>query len=111
MGRLRNSIILTGHLGSDVSVHTFDNGTKRCEFTLATKEKWKSKDGASKEETQWHNMVAWGKTAELCQQFLVKGQQVNIEGCLKYKESEVGGKVVKFAEIVINEFIPYPKKV
>lgn len=107
MGKLRNSVILTGHLGKDVNIHTFESGKKKAEVTLATKERWKGKDGQDKEETQWHNLVAWGTTAELMKKHLKKGQRVNIEGRLTYRNfTDKDGIQRTIAEVVINEFIP-----
>lgn len=73
-----NKVILIGNLGSDPEV-SFHGERAMCKFSLATNERW-TKNGEKKEKTTWHRVVAWGKVAELCGEYLSKGRQVYIEG-------------------------------
>jgi single-strand DNA-binding protein len=86
-----NKVFLIGHLGQDPEVKTLPNGTVLCKFTLATSEKFKSKDGQQQEKTQWHRVNAWGKTGELAGQYLKKGSAVLIEGKIEYGSYEKDG--------------------
>ncbi len=81
-----NKVILVGRLGKDPEVRTTGNGNSVASFSIATNEKWTGKSGQAEERTEWHNIVAWGKLAELCGQYLQKGGQVYIEGRLQTRE-------------------------
>jgi len=81
-GRGVNKVILIGNLGGDPELRTTPSGTSVATFTLATNEAWTDRDGAKQERTEWHRIVAWGKLAEICGQYLSKGRQVYIEGRL-----------------------------
>ena len=63
MRAIKNSVQLIGNLGRDVEIVTFDSGSKKATFTMATTEIFTNKNGEKSEDTQWHNIVAWGKTA------------------------------------------------
>lgn len=78
-----NKIILIGRLGADPEYTVFDNGSKRVLFGLATNDYYKNKDGKVVSETDWHNIIAWGKMADIVKD-LKKGYQVYIEGKIKY---------------------------
>ena len=82
-GRGVNKVILIGNLGSDPELRTTPSGTSVATFTLATNRSWTDRDGAKREETEWHRIVAWAKLAEICGQYLSKGRQVYIEGRLQ----------------------------
>ena len=75
-----NKVILIGGLGKDPELKYTPNGAAVCTFSLATNEQWTDKNGEKKEETQWHNIVVWGKQAESCNQYLSKGKKAYIEG-------------------------------
>jgi single-strand DNA-binding protein len=83
-----NKVILVGRLGKDPEVRTTGNGTPVASFSIATNEKWTGKSGAAEEKTEWHNIVAWARLAELCRDYLTKGSQVYIEGRLQTREYE-----------------------
>ncbi len=80
MNTLRNKVSLIGRLGAQPEVVTFDSGRTLARFSLATNENYKNKEGEWQENTQWHSITAWGKTAELVAKFLNKGQEVLVEG-------------------------------
>ncbi len=85
MSNMRNKVQLIGHLGMDPEVKTFDNG-QMVRISVATSEKYRNKNGESVEETQWHNVIAWGKTAEIMEKYLKKGQEVVINGKLETRQ-------------------------
>ena len=78
-----NKAQLIGHLGCDVELRYTQSGTPVANFRVATNEYWNDKNGERKERTEWHRIVAWGKVAELCGEYLSKGRQVYIEGSLR----------------------------
>ena len=71
-----NKVILVGHLGSDPEIRYTPSGTPVGNFRVATTERWMSKSGERGERTEWHRIVVWGKLAEICAEYLVKGKQV-----------------------------------
>jgi len=83
-----NKVILVGNLGSDPTVRFAANGTAVANFNIATTERFNNKAGEREERTEWHRVVAWGRLAEICQQYLKKGKQVYIEGRLQTRQWE-----------------------
>ena len=83
-----NKAILIGNLGRDPELKYTQNGQAVANFTLATSENWTDKNGERVERTEWHRIVAWGKTGELCAQYLAKGRTVYIEGRIQTREWE-----------------------
>jgi single-strand DNA-binding protein len=83
-----NKVILIGNLGRDPELRYTQNGQAVVNFTLATNEKWTNKSGDREERTEWHRIVVWGKQAETCNEYLVKGRQVYVEGRLQTRDWE-----------------------
>ena len=83
-----NKAILVGNLGRDPELRTTPNGQSVVNFTLATSESWTDKSGERVERTEWHRIVVWGKTAEMCAQYLSKGRTVYVEGRIQTREWE-----------------------
>ncbi len=83
-----NKVILVGNLGRDPELRYTKTGQAVANFSLATTEQWNSRDGQREERTEWHRIVAWAKTAELCSQYLSKGRSVYIEGQLRTRDWE-----------------------
>ncbi len=83
-----NKVILIGRLGKDPEVTYTAGGTPRAKFTLATDESYKDKAGTQQRRTEWHNVVAWNKLAEICGEYLTKGKQVYIEGSIRSRQWE-----------------------
>jgi len=81
-----NKAILIGRLGKDPEVRYTQNGQSVANFSLATSENWTDQGGNKQERTEWHNIVAWGKLADLSQRFLAKGRQVYVEGRIQSSE-------------------------
>lgn len=75
-----NKALLIGRLGKTPDLSYTQSGTARCRFSLATSEKYRDNNGETKEDTEWHNVVVWGKQAENCEKYLDKGRLVHIEG-------------------------------
>jgi len=83
-----NKVLLIGNLGQDPEMTYTPNGTAKASLSVATQEKWKDKGGDTQEKTEWHRVIAWGKLAEICGQYLSKGRQVYIEGRLQTRQWE-----------------------
>jgi len=106
MNTLRNSVRLIGNLGAAPEVKTLEKGNKVAKLALATNETYTNAKGEKVTETNWHNLVAWGKTAEIVEKYLAKGSEVAIEGKLtsrNYTTKEGEKKYV--TEIVVNELV------
>lgn len=82
MNTLRNNVQLIGNIGKAPEIISFDNGKKLAKFRLATKEFYKNENGENKTETQWHNLVAWGRQAEIVAKYFKSGQKITVEGKL-----------------------------
>ncbi len=110
MNNLKNSVRLIGHMGAAPEVKSLDNGNKMARFSLATNEHYTDKKGEKQTNTEWHNVVAWGKTAELAEQLLQKGTEVAIEGKLATRSWEKDGEKKYMTEVVVNELLVLSKK-
>jgi len=98
-----NKVIVLGRLGRDPEVRSLDNGNMVANFSVATSETYKDKStGEKKEKTEWHNIVMWGKAAEIAQKYLKKGDQVYIEGKLQTRSWEKDGVTRYTTEVVGN---------
>lgn len=110
MNTLKNSVQLIGHIGKDVELKSLDNGSKLARITLATNEYYKDAKGEKQQDTQWHNVTAWGKLAEHMTSTLTKGNEVAIQGKLVYRSYEDKNGVTRYvSEIVANEFMRLSK--
>lgn len=88
MNAIRNKVQLIGNLGQDPEVIDLENGGKLAKFSIATNETYKNSAGEKVTDTQWHNVVAWGKTAEIAESYLSKGKEVAVEGKLIHRSYE-----------------------
>jgi len=106
MSRGLNKVMLIGHLGKDPEMRYTPSGRPVTTFTVATSRSWNTVDGERHQETEWFNIVAWGNLAEICKQYLTKGQQVYIEGRLQTRrwEDKEGNKHSS-VEVVANEMM------
>lgn len=105
MSAIRNTVRLIGNVGNDPESVNLDNGKKVSRFSLATNENY-LKDGEKVQQTDWHNLVAWGRQAELIQNFVTKGKEVAIEGKLTSRSYEDKNGDKKYVtEIVIREIL------
>lgn len=111
MSRLKNSVKLIGRLGKDPEFKSLENGTALVNFSIATSEKYKNAQGETVEETQWHNIVAWRKLAEIVNKYCTKGDQVAIEGKLVTRSYDNAEGVKKYiTEIVARDLLMLSSK-
>ena len=106
MSNLRNKVQLIGRLGQAPEVKHLDSGKTVANFNLATNEKYKNAKGELIENTEWHNLVAWGKTAEIMEKYVQKGSEIAIEGKLTNRswEDKDGNKRYT-TEVLVNELL------
>lgn len=104
MKSLRNSVQLIGRLGKDPEVKEFSN-SKKASFTIATTDTYKNQKGEKVEDTQWHNIVIWGKLAGVAEKYLRKGQEIAIEGKLIHRAYETNGAKKYVTEINVNDLV------
>ncbi|MCE1228631.1 MAG: single-stranded DNA-binding protein [Firmicutes bacterium] len=81
-----NKVILIGNLGRDPELKMTPNGQALARFSIATTETWRNPAGEKQSKTEWHNIVVWGKQAEIAEKYLRKGKQVLVEGRIQYRE-------------------------
>ncbi len=106
MYALRNRVQLIGNLGNAPEIRKTETGKKLVRFSVATNESYKNSNGEKVTDTQWHNLVAWGKLADIAEKFLNKGTEVAIEGKLinrNYTDKEGIKKYI--TEIQVNELL------
>lgn len=101
-----NKAILVGNLGRDAEMRFTAGGTAVCTVSLATTEKFNDRDGNKKEDTQWHRVVIWGKTAESLNEYLTKGKQIYVEGRIQTREwTDKEGKQARTTEIKADKIV------
>jgi single-strand DNA-binding protein len=105
MAKSLNKAQLIGHLGKDPELKYTQAGTAVCSFSIATNESWKDQEGNIQERTEWHNIVAWRKLAEICGEWLKKGKRVYIEGRMQTRSYEKDGVKKYIMEIVAEDMI------
>lgn len=101
-----NKVILVGNLGRDPEMRALPSGQQVANFSLATSRRYKDRDGNRKDETEWHNIVVYGKQAEIAGQYLTKGKMVFVEGRIQtrsWDDKESGKKQYK-TEIICDNF-------
>lgn len=98
-----NKVILVGNLGKDPEVRYTPSGAAVANFSLATSEKYTDKSGQKVDKTEWHNIVAWNKTAEICKQYLTKGSTIFVEGKIQTRSwDDKEGKKCYITEVLIG---------
>jgi single-strand DNA-binding protein len=106
MSTLRNKVQLIGHLGNKPEIITLESGKKLAKFSLATNETYKNASGEKVTNTDWHNLIAWNKTAEIAEQYLEKGREIAIEGKLTSRSyDDKDGNKRYVTEVVVNELL------
>ncbi len=106
-GKGVNKVILLGNLGKDPELKHTPQGTPVAKFTLATGDRFKDKDGNWQDRTEWHNITAWSRTAEIAAEYLKKGSKVYLEGSLRthsWDDKQTGQKKY-MTEIVVSELV------
>jgi single-strand DNA-binding protein len=105
MYNLSNSVTLVGNLGKDVEFTTLESGAKLAKTSIATNRFYTNSNGEKVQEVEWHNVVAWNKTAELMDRLLKKGNRVMIQGALKNETYKTKEGETRYSTVVrINEF-------
>ena len=111
MSRLRNHVQLIGNLGEDPKTTDLESGKKVSRFSLATNEYYKNSNGEKVQETDWHQVKCWGKTAEIVEKYAKKGDEIGIVGKIKTRTYEGhDGNQRYVTEIVADEILLMGKK-
>ncbi|HEY6144205.1 MAG TPA: single-stranded DNA-binding protein [Flavobacterium sp.] len=106
MNAMKNTVQLIGHVGNDPEIKTFDGGKKVANITIATNEVYYKENGDKVEQTEWHKVVAWGKTAEIIEKYVTKGKEIGIEGKLTHRSyDDKNGEKRYVTEVVANEVL------
>ena len=106
MNTLRNKVQLIGNLGNNPEIINLESGKKLVKFSLATNDSYRNNNGEKITDTQWHNIIAWNKTAEIIENYTSKGSEIAIEGKLTsraYEDKEGNKRYV--TEVVCNEVL------
>jgi single-strand DNA-binding protein len=110
MNALRNKVLLIGNLGQDPEVMVLESGSKMARFSVATNETYKNAKGEKVTDTQWHQVVAWGKTADIVESYLVKGKEVAVEGKLIHRSYDTPEGERKYTtEVRCSELLMFGK--
>ena len=111
MYALKNKVQLIGNLGGKPEIKSLDGGKKMAKFSIATNESYRNADGEKVTDTQWHNLVAWGRVAEIIEKYLIKGSEVAVEGKLTYRTyNDKEGNKKYLTEIHVNELLMFGEK-
>lgn len=106
MSTLKNKVQLLGNLGNEPEMITLESGKKLAKFSIATNETYRNAKGEKVTDTQWHNVIAWNKTAEIIEKYLQKGNEVMVEGKLTSRSYETKeGEKRYITEVVCNELL------
>lgn len=106
MNNLRNSVQLIGYLGQDPEIKNLEEGKMLAKVSIATSDTYKNAKGEKVIETQWHKLIAWGKTAEIMEKLLKKGNEVAVTGKLVHRTYEDKEGIIRnYSEVVVNEFM------
>jgi single-strand DNA-binding protein len=101
-----NKILLIGHLGKDPEIRYTPDGSPVASFSLATSENWTDKSGSRQEHTEWHNIIAWNRLADLAKRFLSKGRQVYVEGRLRSRDwTNRDGNKRRTTEVIATQIV------
>lgn len=103
---MKNRVQLIGHVGQDPEVKNLEGGKKLATISIATNDSYINTKGEKVEQTEWHKAVAWGKTAEIIEKFVLKGKEIAIDGKLTNRTYDDANGVKRYVtEIVINEVL------
>ena len=106
MNAMKNKVQLIGHVGNDPEIKTLDGGKKVANITLATNDSYRNDKGEKVAQTEWHKVVAWGKTAEIIEKYVTKGKEIAIEGKLTHRSyDDKNGEKRYITEVVVNEIL------
>ena len=103
---MKNSVQLIGHVGQAPEIKTLEGGKKVAQLSIATNEVYYRENGDKVEQTQWHRVVAWGKTAEIIEQFVSKGKELALKGKLTHRSYDAAdGNKRYVSEVLASEVI------
>jgi single-strand DNA-binding protein len=106
MNAMKNTVQLIGNVGNDPEIKIFDGGKKLANLTIATNDSYKNDKGEKVEQTEWHKVVAWGKTADIIEKYVTKGLQIAVEGKLTHRSyDDKNGEKRYITEVVVNEVL------
>ncbi len=106
MSTLRNNVQLIGNVGNNPEIKNLESGKKVANFSMATNDFYRNGKGEKMQDTQWHNLVAWGKSAEIVENFVSKGKEVAIKGKLTSRSYQAEDGTTKYVtEVMINEIL------
>lgn len=103
---MKNRVQLIGHVGQEPEIKNLEGGKKVATITLATNEHYTNQKGEKVEQTEWHRLTAWGKTAEIIEKYVAKGKEIAVEGKLTYRNyDDKNGDKKYVTEIIVNELV------
>jgi len=106
MNAMKNRVQLIGNAGNDPEIKTLENGKKFAHLTIATNDRYTNEKGEKIEQTEWHRVTAWGKTAEIIEKYVLKGKEVAIDGKLTHRSyDDKNGEKKYVTEVVVNEIL------
>ena len=106
MNAMKNKVQLIGHVGQEPEIKTFGEGKKVANLTIATNDSYKNEKGEKVEQTEWHKVTAWGKTAESIEKYVTKGKEIAIEGKLTHRSyDDKDGNKRYITEVVANDIL------
>jgi len=106
MNNLKNRVQLIGNIGKDPQIKNFDSGKTMASFSLATSESYKDAEGKKVTDTQWHQVVAWGNTANYIENYLEKGNRIAVDGKLIHRSyNDKDGATKYITEVLVNEIL------
>lgn len=106
MNAMKNRVQLIGHVGNEPEIKTFEGGKKVANLTIATNDTYRNDKGDKVEQTEWHKVSAWGKTADIIEKYVTKGKEVAIEGKLTHRSYEdKNGEKRYITEVIVNEIL------
>ena len=106
MNAMKNRVQLIGNVGNNPEIKTLESGKKVAHLTIATNDVYRNDKGYKVEQTEWHRVTAWGKTAEIIEKFVVKGKEVAIDGKLTHRSyDDKNGEKKYVTEVVVNEIL------
>jgi single-strand DNA-binding protein len=106
MNAMKNTVQLIGNVGNDPEIKNLDGGKKVANLTIATNDSYKNDKGEKVEQTEWHKVVAWGKTAEIIEKYVTKGLQIAIEGKLTHRSyDDKNGEKRYITEVLVNDVL------
>ena len=106
MSTLKNKVQLIGNVGNEPEITTLEGGKKVAKFSIATNESYKDSNGEKVQSTEWHNIIAWGKIAEIVENYVSKGKEIALEGKLTSRSYESrSGEKRYITEVVVDEIL------